>query len=102
MDLKAGTRLRSAVDEAEVIVVKAPGGNVDLRAGGHPMVPVGEDRPDGASAEPGFDKGCLLGKRYVDESGELEILCTKAGTASLSVGSEPLEIKEAKPLPSSD
>ncbi len=100
MELKAGVRLRSAVDEVEVIVVKGQG-DVDLRCGGHPMVPTGDQAP-GASAEAGFDKGTLLGKRYVDESGDLEVLCTKAGASSLSVGDEPLEIKEAKPLPSSD
>ena len=101
MELKAGTRLRSAVDEVEVIVVKAQG-DVDLRCGGHPMGPAGEDAPGGASVEAGFDKGTLLGKRYINESGDLEVLCTKAGASSLSVGDEPLEIKEAKPLPSSD
>ena len=31
-----------------------------------------------------------------------KILATKAGESSLSVGDEPLEIKAAKPLPSSD
>ena len=101
MELKAGVRLRSAVDEVEVIVVKGQG-DVDLRCGGHPVFPAGEQAPGGARAEAGFDKGTLLGKRYVDESGDLEVLCTKAGASSLSVGAEPLEIKEAKPLPSSD
>ena len=101
MELKAGVRLRSAVDEVEVIVVKGQG-DVDLRCGGHPMAPAGDQAPGGAGAEAGFDKGTLLGKRYVDESGDLEVLCTKAGASSLSVGDEPLEIKEAKPLPSSD
>jgi hypothetical protein len=101
VELKAGTKLRSAVDGVEVIVVKAQG-DVDLRCGGHPMVAAGDDAPTGASVEGGFDKGTLLGKRYVDESGELEILATKAGESSLSVGDEPLEVKAAKPLPSSD
>ena len=101
MELKAGTRLRSVVDGVEVIVVKAQG-EVDLRCGGHPMIPTGDDAPAGLSAEAGFDKGTLLGKRYVDDAGDLEVLCTKAGESSLSVSDEPLEIKEAKPLPSSD
>jgi len=102
MELKVGTRLRSAGDEVEAIVVKTPSGDVDLRCGGHPVLAMDEDRPSGVAAEAGFEKGSLLGKRYVDGSGELEILCTKAGPASLSVGDEVLEIKEAKPLPSSD
>jgi hypothetical protein len=32
----------------------------------------------------------------------LEILVTKAGVGSLSIGDELLEVKAAKPLPSSD
>lgn len=106
MEIKAGTRLRSAVCDAEVIVVKAPGGDVDLRAGGQPMVAIDAERPAGgagaAGPEAGFDKGTLLGKRYTDDAGTLEILCTKAGPSSLSVGDAPLGVKEAKPLPSSD
>ena len=101
MELKAGTRLRSAVDAVEAIIVKAQG-DVDLRCGGHPMLPAGADAPAGITVVAGFDKGTLLGKRYVNESGDLEVLCTKPGESSLSVGDEPLEIKEAKPLPSSD
>ncbi len=42
-----------------------------------------------------------MGKRYVDENGA-EVLVTKAGKGTLSVGSTPLTIKEAKPLPASD
>lgn len=102
MEIKAGTRLRSAVCDTEVIVVKAPGGDVDLRCGGHAMVTLDAERPGGLSAEPGFDKGTALGKRYTDDEGTLEVLCTKAGPSSLSLGDAPLGIKEAKPLPSSD
>jgi hypothetical protein len=42
-----------------------------------------------------------MGKRYVDDAGA-EVLVTKAGAGSLSVGSTPMTIKEAKPLPASD
>jgi hypothetical protein len=66
------------------------------------MVPAGTDRPDGLVAKDGFEGSTQIGKRYTDESGELELLCTKAGTSSLSIGETPLKIKEAKPLPSSD
>jgi len=101
VELKPGTRLRSAACEAEVVVVKAPAGAVELRAGGHPMVPLGEDGPTGLAAD-GGGEGVLLGKRYTDEAGTIELLCTKAGTSSLSIGDEPLGLKDAKPLPSSD
>lgn len=102
VELKPGTRLRSAACDAEVVVVKAPAGPADLRAGGHPMVPLGEDGPTGLAAEGGAGEGVLLGKRYTDEAGTIELLCTKAGTSSLSIGDEPLGLKDAKPLPSSD
>ena len=101
-DIKPGTRLRSSVCDVEVIVVKTSSQALDLRCGGHPMVPAGVDRPDGLEAKDGFTGGTQIGKRYTDESGELELLCTKAGTSSLSIGDTPLKIKEAKPLPSSD
>lgn len=102
VELKPGTRFRSAACEAEVVVVKAPAGPVDLRAGGHPMVPVGEDGPSGLAPEGPAGEGVLLGKRYTDAEGTIELLCTKAGPSTLSVGDEPLGLKDAKPLPSSD
>ncbi len=101
IELQAGTRLRSAVCDTEVVVVKAPPTELDLRCGGAPMVPAGEDVPAGASIEPGLDQGTLIGKRYTDGD-LLEILCSKAGDGSLSIGTTPLEVKGAKPLPSSD
>jgi hypothetical protein len=42
-----------------------------------------------------------MGKRYVDETGA-EVLVTKPGVGSLSVGSAALQLKEVKPLPASD
>lgn len=102
MEMKAGTRLRSAVCSTEVITVRSPGGDVDLRCGGRPMLPLEEEPSAGASPEAGFDKGTLLGKRYVDDGGTIEVLCTKAGAGSLALGEELLAVKEPKPLPSSD
>jgi len=102
VELKPGERLRSTACEAEVVVIKAPAGEVDLRLGGHPVVPIGEPGPPGLAVGAGFDGGLLIGKRYVDESGDLEVLCTKPGTSSLSVGDLVLGTKDAKPLPSSD
>lgn len=102
VELKPGVRFRSAVGETEVVVIKAPAGAVDLRCGGHPVVPIGDEPPAGLSAEPGFDDHTLIGKRYTDGTGELELLCSKGGTGALSVGTELLVLKDAKPLPSSD
>jgi hypothetical protein len=102
MELKAGSRLRSTTDSTEVIVVRAPSGAVDLRCGGQPMVSIDDTRGAALPIAPGFDQGCQLGKRYADDDTGIEVLCTKPGPASLSLGDEPLHLKGAKPLPSSD
>ncbi len=101
MQLKAGARLRSATDTCEVVVVRAPAEPVDLRCGGHPLVPMDADVTP-QSPEAGFDQGTQLGKRYSDEELGIELLCTKAGEGSLSVGDTILVVKGAKPLPASD
>lgn len=101
IELKAGTRLRSATDACEVVVVKAPSDPVDLRCGGQPFVAIDADVTSQAPAA-GFDQGTQLGKRYADEELGLEVLCTKAGEGSISVGETVLAVKGAKPLPASD
>lgn len=102
VQVKPGARFRSAVCDCEVIVVKAPAGDLDLRCGGQEMLTPDATKPEGGSPGAGFDKGTLLGKRYTDAGATIEVLCTKPGPSSLSVGEELLEVKDAKPLPSSD
>ena len=58
--------------------------------------------PEGLAARAGFEGELLVGKRYTDEAGDLEVLCTKAGASALSIGDALLARKDAKPLPSSD
>jgi hypothetical protein len=99
--IKNGTRLQSQVCDTQVIVVRSADSLDDLRAGGAPMVPVGDAGDAALSLDEAFSGGTLMGKRYVDDSGA-EVLVTKAGKGSLSVGATPLEVKEAKPLPASD
>lgn len=101
IELRPGDRFHSAVCSTEVVVVKAPSGPVDLRCGGAPMVGNGEDGPAGVALSPEHAAGSLIGKRYTDGT-ELELLCSKAGDGSLALGDTDLEIKGAKPLPSSD
>jgi hypothetical protein len=101
VEVKPGTRLRSSVCDAEFVVVKATGDAVDLRCGGHPLVATTDEAGGGGPAA-GFDGGSLLGKRYVDDGGAVELLCTKPGPSSLSLGDQLLVLKDAKPLPSSD
>jgi len=102
MQLKPGARLRSVADSTEVIVVAAPGADIDLRCGGHPLVPLGDSESTGQSLDRAHSRGTQVGKRYADAAVGLELLCTKAGEGSLALGDEPLELKDAKPLPSSD
>ena len=99
--IKNGSRLQSQVCDTQVIVVRSSDSLDDLRAGGAPMVAVGGDVDASLSLDPALSDGNLMGKRYVDDAGA-EVLVTKAGAGTLSVGSTPLTIKEAKPLPASD
>jgi hypothetical protein len=101
MEVKPGTRLKSAVCTTEVVVVRAPDHDVDLRCGGQPMVQMGDESPLG-SVDPAYGSGTQLGKRYADADSGLEVLCTKAGEGSLSLADAPILLKDAKPLPSSD
>lgn len=101
MQLKAGTRLKSAADETQVVVVRAPDGDVDVTCGGHPLVPLDADVMP-VEVKDGHSGPTLIGKRYADETAGLELLCTKAGAGALFVNGAPLPLKEAKPLPSSD
>lgn len=101
MDLTAGSRWKSVVSDTEVIVVRPAEGDHRLGCGGADMIPNGDDAPpqaiDQSLAEP-----TLLGKRYVHESSGLEVLCTQGGDGTLTFDGEPLLVKGAKPLPSSD
>ncbi|MEZ0351504.1 hypothetical protein [Mycobacterium sp. pR1184] len=97
--VKNGTRLTSQVCDTQVIVVRSSESLDDLRCGGVPMVPIGGERS--GELDPAFSEGTVMGKRYVDESGA-EVLVTKPGAGSLSIGATPLALKEVKPLPASD
>lgn len=98
--LRPGLKLSSAVCAAEVMVIKA-GGSGELTCGGLPMAGPDEAKADGT---PNDDQmgGCQIGKRYVNGDQTLEVLCVKGGEGTLALDGEPLEIKEAKKLPSSD
>lgn len=99
--VKAGTRFKSAVCDTQVMVIAAPEGELLLTCGGAPLVDVAADAPGGEIAAE-HKNGTQIGKRYVNEAGDLELLCTKPGEGSLALGGTPLVLKEAKALPSSD
>ena len=99
--VKNGTRLQSQVDDTQVIVVKTADSLDDLRCGGTVMIPLDGEAATGFDLDPKFADGTAMGKRYVDAGGA-EVLVTKAGKGTLTIGDEPLNLKEAKPLPASD
>lgn len=96
--MKPGTKLKSAVCDTEVMVIK--GTEAVVECGGAPMV---EEKPaEAGTPSPDFADGTQMGKRYVDADGTLELLCVKAGKGSLAIDGVALTTKDAKTLPSSD
>jgi hypothetical protein len=100
--LKAGAKLKSAVCDTQLMVVKAPAGEYDIRCGGVEMLAGTATAPAGAQLDPAQAEGTLIGKRYVDAEEKIELLCTKGGKGSLVLNGVALAIKQAKQLPSSD
>lgn len=101
MQLRPGMKLFSTVCDAQVVVVKAPSEEVEIACGGAAMVEADPGGPSGAP-DASLGEGPALGKRYADEDRGLELLCSRGGTGALTVDGEPLQLKGAKPLPSSD
>lgn len=96
--MKPGVKLKSAVCDTEVMVIRCGEGVVEC--GGTAM---GEAKPaDAGAISPEFEAGTQMGKRYVDEAGTFELLCVKPGKGSLSIDGVALSVKDAKPLPASD
>jgi hypothetical protein len=102
MELKPGSRWKSAVCDAEVVVVRATKDPVVLECGGHPMGAMGAGRPEGLQMAADRADGIQVGKRYFDEETGTEVLCSKAGAGSLSMNGRPLQLRAAKQLPASD
>jgi hypothetical protein len=99
--VKVGDRIKSSVCTTEVIVIAAPKVNLDITCGGEPMVTATEQVVAG-QINPQYSAKTLIGKRYVGEDSELELLCVKPGEGSLALNGKVMRLKEAKPLPSSD
>jgi hypothetical protein len=100
MQLKPGTRLFSQTCDTQAMVVRAPATDLDVRCGGVPMATSAPTERVPAIA--GDGGGSQMGKRYVDESDSVELLCTKAGESAISIADSVLVLKETKALPSSD
>lgn len=96
--MKPGTKLKSTVCNTEVMVIKGSG--LVVECGGAPMTAEGAEEK--GAVNPDFAGGTLMGKRYVNEDGSVELLCVKAGEGALAIDGQLLPTKDAKPLPSSD
>mgnify|MGYP006199714193 FL=1 len=99
-ELKPGARFQSTVCTTQVIVVKGAG-DVALTCGGAAMVAAGTGEVSGTPAADSAE-GTLLGKRYGNEAGTIELLATKAGAGSMAADSNALALAQAKTLPASD
>ena len=98
--LKPGLRLKSAVCDGAAMLV--PAIDVTLTCGGVPMVTAEETAGNNVQADPEHMYECLIGKRYVNADGTLEVLCVKGGEGSFGYDGQMLMGKETKKLPSSD
>jgi len=99
--IKVGARLKSNVCDTEVMVIACADTSVNISCGGSPVLDATATKTGGAP-DPAHAAGTLLGKRYVNAAGKIELLCVKAGKGSLAINGEALVLKDAKPLPSSD
>jgi hypothetical protein len=100
--LHPGDQLASTVCGTRVVVIRAPAAaqpQPQLTCGGSPLAPAADAPP----AKPGpAGTTTLIGKRYIDATGTLELLCTASGGGELACDGVPMTLKAAKPLPASD
>jgi hypothetical protein len=97
---RPGDQLASTACTTRVVVVRVPGDRVPvIECGGSPMVAAA---PGAKPAPPAPGAATLIGKRYVDISETVELLCTSSGTGALSCDGAAMTLKAAKPLPASD
>jgi hypothetical protein len=102
--LRPGDQLASTACATRVVVIRVPAeGQPTIECGGSPMVagtPGGT--PGGQPSPGGTDAVTLIGKRYVDADGSVELLCVSSGAGALACAGLPMSLKTAKPLPASD
>lgn len=101
MELKAGQRLACPGCDTEVVVVRPPTAQLVLTCGGATLV-APADRDAGGAAHEDAAEPVRVGKRYVDETSGIELLCSKAGAGMLAAEGRVVTLKDTKPLPSSD
>ena len=98
--LRPGDQLASTACTTREVVIRAPQERRPLIVcAGSPMVP-GPVAPQSSAAD--ADTATFIGKRYVDATETVELLCTASGAGVLSCDGTPMTVKAAKPLPASD
>jgi hypothetical protein len=102
MDIKPGSRWKSAVCDAQMVVVRPPKVPGDLQCGGMVVIDLNDSATASGDVHPDHGGGVLIGKRYTDVESGIEVLGAKAGKGSLAFDGRPLMLKDAKPLPASD
>ena len=84
---------------AQLIVTK--GGPGTLSDGNVALIVKDSGEKFAEATTPG-SQALQLGKRYKSTDGAVEVLINKPGACDLRYDGQPMELKEAKPLPSSD
>jgi hypothetical protein len=102
MQLKPGSRWKSAVCDAQLVVVRPPNAAGELQCGGAPVLPIDDASAPSGNVSADFAEGVMIGKRYTDEASGIEVLGAKAGKGSLAFNGVAMTVKGAKPLPASD
>ena len=102
MKLKVGAKYLSQVSDTEFIVIRAPAAEIDLTCGGVPVLEPDQTPQADISSSAELGEATPIGKRYVDDTGALEVLVTKGGFGTLAAAGVRMAQKESKPLPSSD
>lgn len=97
MSLKPGARIAARTSACEVLVVRPPATDEPLTCAGAPM-----DQSAGSAAVGAGPTDIQIGKRYVDETSGLEVLCVKAGQGPLRIGNRDLVLRAPRTLPASD
>ena len=102
MEIKPGSRWKSAVCDAQMVVVRPPNRAGELQCGGAAVLDLADTALPTGDVHADHAGGVLIGKRYTDADSAIEVLGSKAGKGSLSFDGRPLVLKDAKPLPASD
>lgn len=102
MEIKPGSRWKSAVCEAQMVVVRPPKTAGELQCGGVVVLELTDAASPSGDVSSDHNGGVLVGKRYADADSGIEVLGAKAGKGSLGFDGRALVLKDAKPLPASD